>query len=184
MPDGTIVKSDGTMVYTNGTMVKPDKTIVQPDGTMIKPDGTIVYPNGTTGQASPEITQSSTTYSGQIIAGSTAPLIDFNKADYDTIANSGKIIVLYFYASWCPICKAEVPHLYSAFNELSTDKVVGFRVNFNDGDTDNDERSLASQFGIAYQHTKVFVKDGERILKSAETWDKARYLSEINKVLA
>ena len=122
-------------------------------------------------------------YSGKILAGTTAPVIDFNKADYDAALKSDKVVLLYFYATWCPICRAEIPHLYGAFNELNTDKIIAFRVNYNDGDTDNDERALAQQFQVPYQHTKVFIRNGKLISKHPDSWDKARYLSEINKVI-
>lgn len=115
-----------------------------------------------------------------ILAGKSSPLYDFSKAKYDEALASDKLVVLYFYANWCPICRAEIPKMYDAFNELTTDKVVGFRVNFNDSDTDSDEENLAKEYGIAYQHTKVFIKNGQRILKSPESWDKQRYLEEIN----
>lgn len=119
-------------------------------------------------------------YSGEVIAGSKTPLLDFTKADYEVAVASGKLVVLYYYANWCPICKAETQNsLYPAFDELSNENVIGFRVNYKDTDTDADEEALAREHGIAYQHTKVFVKNGERILKSPEEWDKARYLSEI-----
>jgi len=122
-------------------------------------------------------------YSGAVLAGKSAPLLDFTKADYDAALNSDKLVVLYFYANWCPICIAEFPVMQKAFNELSTDKVIGFRVNYNDDQTDNDEKNLAKQFGVAYQHTKVFVKNGQRILKSPEGWDEKRYDMEISKAL-
>ena len=122
-------------------------------------------------------------YSGAVLAGKSAPLLDFTKADYDAAVKSDKLVVLYFYANWCPICKAEFPVMQKTFNELGTDKVIGFRVNYNDDQTDADEKALAKQFGVAYQHTKVFVKNGERILKSPEGWDDKRYDMEINKAL-
>ena len=122
-------------------------------------------------------------YSGAVLAGKSAPLLDFTKADYDAAVKTDKLVVLYFYANWCPICKAEFPVMQDAFNGLTTDKVVGFRVNYNDNETDSNEKSLAQQFGVAYQHTKVFVKNGNRILKSPEGWDQNRYTSEINKAL-
>lgn len=120
-------------------------------------------------------------YFGAVLAGSSAPLLDFKKADYDAALKTNKLIVLYFYANWCPICKAEFPIMQTVFNELVTDYVIGFRVNYNDDQTDDDEKNLAREFGVAYQHTKVLVKNGRRILKSPEGWDDKRYNTEINK---
>lgn len=126
-----------------------------------------------------------TKYTGTVLAGKSAVLLDYNKADYDAAITSDKLIVLYFYANWCPICKAETANaLYPAFNELTTDKVVGIRVSYKDNETDSDEKTLAVQLGIPYQHTKVFLKNGKQILKAPDGWDKARYIMEINKALA
>ncbi|MBI4122729.1 MAG: thioredoxin family protein [Parcubacteria group bacterium] len=123
-------------------------------------------------------------FSGAVIAGSSAPLLDFNQPDYEKAGASDKLVVLYFYANWCPICKEEVENaLYPAFSELSRSDVVGFRVNYNDNQTDDDERALAREFGVAYQHTKVFIKNGERVLKSPESWNKERYGTEIENAI-
>ncbi len=124
------------------------------------------------------------TYTGTVIAGTSAPLLDFVKTDYDAAFKTDKLVVLYFYANWCPICKKEVADaLYPAFNDLDRGDVVGFRVNFKDDETDADEETLAKEFGVAYQHTKVFVKGGTRILKSPEGWSKTRYANEIEKAI-
>ena len=123
-------------------------------------------------------------YTGAVLAGTSAPLLDFRKVDYDKALQSNKTILLYFFANWCPICRAELPHLYAAFNELNTDKVIGFRVNYNDGDTDADELALAQQFQVPYQHSKVFVKNAKSAGKFPGGWDKIRYLLEINKAIA
>ncbi|MEK7552906.1 MAG: thioredoxin family protein [Patescibacteria group bacterium] len=122
-------------------------------------------------------------YQGTLLAGVSAPLLDFNQTDYDQARQSGKLVVLYFYANWCPICRAEFPVMQKVFNGLTTDQVVGFRVNFKDNETEAKETELAREFGVAYQHTKVFIKNGERVLKSPEGWDENRYLSEIGRFL-
>lgn len=118
-------------------------------------------------------------YQGQRLAGAAAPLLDFVKSDYEQAIASDKLVVLYFYANWCPICVAEFPKMQTTFDGLTNSNVIGFRVNFNDNQTDDDEEQLARQFGVAYQHTKVFVKNGQRILKSPESWEQARYVEEI-----
>ncbi|MBI2475771.1 MAG: thioredoxin family protein [Candidatus Taylorbacteria bacterium] len=186
LPDDTVVKADSTTVKPDGTMVKPDGTMIKPDGTMVKPDGTMEKKEGetamnpSTGSGQEKMMAK---YTGAVLAGKSAPLLDFTKADYDEAVKSDKLVVLYFYANWCPICKVEFPLAQAAFNELTTDKVVGFRVNYKDSDTDADEVALARQFGVAYQHTKVFLKNGKQILKAPDSWDNKRYNIEINKAI-
>ncbi|PCI20327.1 hypothetical protein COB64_02275 [Candidatus Wolfebacteria bacterium] len=124
-------------------------------------------------------------YVGEVLAGTSSLVLDFNQVDYDKAIESDKLVVLYFFATWCPICIVEVENeLFPAFDELTTDQVVGFRINFNDTSTSDEEKALAREFGIAFQHTKVFVKNGERILKTPESWEKAQYLEEINGALS
>lgn len=120
-------------------------------------------------------------FQGRVIAGTSAPFIEFNKADYEAAKKAGKVIVLDFYANWCPICRAEAPNIQAGFNSLTTNNVVGFRVNYKDDETDPDEAALAKQFGINYQHTKVIVKDRKQVLKTSEIWNKETLIKEITK---
>ena len=88
--------------------------------------------------------------------------------------------MLYFYANWCPTCRVELSRTHAAFDELSLPNVVGFRVNYNDNDTDDHEENLARQFGIAYQHTKIILNEnGQQILKNGSTWSKDKYIEEL-----
>jgi len=141
-------------------------------------------PSASIGEGNGQKAEQGVMYVGAFLAGSASPLLDFSKEDYEKAKQSDKLIVLYFYANWCPICKAETTDaLYPAFNELTDEQVIGFRVNYNDSDTDDDEKMLAREFGVGYQHTKVFLRSGKRILKSPESWSKERYLSELKRTL-
>lgn len=123
------------------------------------------------------------TYNGKVLAGDKSPFIEFNKADYDTAKAEGKIIVLDFYANWCPICRAEAPDIEEGFDQVNNPQVIGFRVNYNDTETDDVEKALAQEYGVTYQHTKVILKDGKAVLKNGEVWDTERFVTEVNGVL-
>lgn len=122
------------------------------------------------------------TFTGNKIAGNTVAYIEFNQADYDAALSKGYIILLNFYADWCPICKAEAPRLHAGFDQLTVDNVVAFRVNYKDDQTDENEKQLAKQFNIPYQHTKVILKNGREIMRDENAWDTETLISKINSV--
>lgn len=160
-----------------GNRYDADADNEQDEVMMEKEDTTVT--SETTVESNNKDIEVATTYTGHVLAGTTAPLLVFSQADYNQALAAKKLVVLYFYANWCPTCKAEFPLAEAAFNQLTSDQVVGFRVNFNDSETDQSEKDLAREFGVPYQHTKVFVKNGQSILKSPETWTTQRYLDEI-----
>lgn len=63
---------------------------------------------------------------------------------------AGQAVVLYFYAAWCPICRAEDPKIKS-WIEGSGLGISGFRVNY------DKESALKAKYKIPYQHTTVFL---------------------------
>lgn len=117
-------------------------------------------------------------HEGEKLAGNNSPLIDFNEADYQSALESDKTVFLYFYAKWCPTCKREIRDaLVPAFDAYEGDEFVGFRVNYNDRDTSDLEESLAAEFGVVYQHTKVFIKNGEVVATFPNSWTEQEYLT-------
>lgn len=85
-------------------------------------------------------------YKGKVLAGTNSKYVEFNSEDYEKAKMMGKIIFLDFYANWCPICRVEAPDILSGFNALDSNEIVGFRVNFNDSETDEAEKALAKEF--------------------------------------
>ena len=73
--------------------------------------------------------------------------------------------VLYFYATWCPSCKVANEDFTANPNKIPEDVVV-IRTNYNDPNTDADEKDLAKKYGITYQHTFVQIDaQGKEVTK-------------------
>lgn len=123
-------------------------------------------------------------YKGELMAGSKTPYIRYNKADFEKAKSEGKIIYLYFYATWCPICVLERPNIFKAFEEVNYDNVVGFEVHFNDGKTTKEDEDLAKELGVAYQHTTIiFNKEGNEAYRSLSRINKDKIKEEIAKLV-
>jgi thiol-disulfide isomerase/thioredoxin len=184
-PDGTMVKADGTMVKVDGTMIKPDGTMIKPDGTMIKVDGTMVKPDGTMIKPDGTMIGPDGTVIGDTPAGPAATegnldYVPFTLAAYNQAKAEGKTIFLEFYANWCPICQSQAPALKEGLESISSDKLVAFRVNYKDSETDADETAMAQKYNITYQHTHIVAGSDESVkLRSNESWSKADVIEKV-----
>ncbi len=78
--------------------------------------------------------------------------VEYSKAAFDGAKNTRR--VLFFYASWCPICKPADAAFQAKKAEIPSDVTV-IRVNYNDPQTDAEEKALAAKYGVTYQHTYV-----------------------------
>lgn len=185
MMEKDAVLNDGTKVMTNGKVIRSNGTsFMLGEGESVWMDGSFMKAGEMMEEKSMMKNESMMEYSykGKILAGTASPYIEFSKDDYENALRENKKILLYFYASWCPICQKEQPEVFAAFSELNDPNLVGFRVNYRDGGDDADEKALAKQFGVAYQHTKVILKDGKQAAKYPDSWDKQRYFDELAKV--
>lgn len=118
-----------------------------------------------------------------LVPDTSSAYVAFEQEAYEQALRDGKIILLDFYASWCPICRAENPHLRAGLAEVNDPRVIAFQVHYNDDETTNEEKDLAQEFGVTYQHTKIILKDGQVVLKSLESWSKEKTIEELRKVL-
>jgi|GEM_PF-817744 len=73
--------------------------------------------------------------------------------------------VLFFYANWCPTCRP-VDQEFTQNTEEIPQGVSVIRVNYNDSDTDDNEKALAKKYGVTYQHTFVQIdSEGNEVAK-------------------
>lgn len=181
---GVYQHNQKSMIQKNDSMIKKEevtKMMETQDDNMMKKDESMMESNDTITDSKDSMMK--TSYSGKVLAGKNAQYLEFNTEDYQKAKAEGNTIFLDFYANWCPVCRAEEPIIYEGFNELESDKVVGFRVNYKDNETSDDEKALAKEFDITYQHTKVILKNGKQVLKTQDTWDKDTFNQELQNVL-
>ena len=89
--------------------------------------------------------------------------VEYSKAALDQAASQRRVI--YFYASWCPICRPADADFKANSSKIPQDMTV-IRVNYNDPETDQEEKDLAKKYGITYQHTFVQIdSQGKEVAK-------------------
>ncbi len=97
----------------------------------------------------------------------------YTREEYELTLSEGKFVFLNFYANWCPICKRERPDVVNALEEIDRNDLVAFEVNYNDGETDDNEKMLAKKLGVTYQHTKIIIDKNEKeIFRTLEILNK------------
>lgn len=73
--------------------------------------------------------------------------------------------VLFFYANWCPTC-IPVDKVFMNQESQIPEGISVIRINYNDTETDKEEKDLAKKYGITYQHTFVQIdSDGNEVTK-------------------
>ena len=87
-----------------------------------------------------------------MVESNSSRYVEYSKTVLDQSVNKRR--VLYFYATWCPTCKVANDDFTANQNKIPEDVVV-IRVNYNDPNTDQEEKELAQKYGITYQHTFV-----------------------------
>ena len=97
-------------------------------------------------------------------------------ANFDELVNSGKPMVLDFWAEWCGPCRMVGPIV----DELATEyegKVIIGKI-----DVENND-DVVSQFGIRNIPTILFFKDGVVVDKQVGAAPKATFVAKIDALL-
>ena len=89
--------------------------------------------------------------------------VEYSKTAFENASQGRR--VLFFYASWCPTCIPADKSISDNMKSLPADMTV-IRVNYNDPETDQEEKDLAKLYGITYQHTFVQIDEmGKEVTK-------------------
>lgn len=62
----------------------------------------------------------------------------------------GNVVVLNFFASWCPPCQVEMPHINKVYNTMKDDGVVILGINLTEQDNMSDLEALLADNDIAF----------------------------------
>ena len=108
------------------------------------------------------------TYATELLKpGVTAPDFTIGTPDGKSVRLSdfkGKYVVLDFWATWCPDCRADVPHLKEIHKAYASDKVAFLSVSF---DTDKDKwTSYIRDNGMDWAHGSELKKWKETTVSS------------------
>lgn len=78
-------------------------------------------------------------------------------SEFNEIQKGDDLIVVDFYAEWCPPCKMLGPILEEISNEETSPKI--FKVNI------EEQKELAEKYAISSLPTVIFFKDGKEVDK-------------------
>lgn len=149
-----------------------DKSMVEPDGMMNKDES----PEKMDGSDSAAMNGSSMDKGDVMMMQDHGQYLPFAQNVLEQTA--GKKRVLFFYANWCPICRPADADFTSNVSKFPADLVL-IRVNYNDDQTDADEKALAQKYGITYQHTFVLIDENGKEIKKWNGGQTDKLLSEV-----
>ena len=95
--------------------------------------------------------------------------LQITDANFEELVNSGKPMVLDFWAEWCGPCRMVVPLVEEIAKERSDIKVVKINV--------DEEQDLAMQFGVMSIPTLVVMKNGKIVNQVTGARPKAQILA-------
>ncbi len=102
--------------------------------------------------------------------------LQITDANFNEYANSGKPMVLDFWAEWCGPCRMVSPIIDELAQEYEGRVVIGKM------DVDNNDE-VVGQFGIRNIPTVLFLKNGEMVDKIVGATSKDKFVEKIEALL-
>lgn len=102
--------------------------------------------------------------------------IEVTDENFEELLNSGKPMVLDFWAEWCGPCRMVSP----VIDELASEYEGRVTIGKVDVDSNND---VVGQFGIRNIPTVLFFKDGKLVDKQVGAAQKSAFVTKIDALL-
>ncbi len=102
--------------------------------------------------------------------------LEITDANYEQYANSGKLVVIDFWAPWCGPCRAIAPSIEELANEYAEKAVIG-KLNV------DDNPEISEKFGIRNIPTILFIKNGTVLDKQVGAVAKGVLASKIASLI-
>ncbi len=102
--------------------------------------------------------------------------IEITDANYEQYANSGKLVVIDFWAPWCGPCRSIAPMIEELAKEYEGKAVVG-KLNV------DDNSETCEKFGIRNIPTILFVKNGNVVDKQVGAVPKNTLTAKIESLI-
>lgn len=84
----------------------------------------------------------------------------FNQAEFDTLAQQGKPVVLDISAPWCPTCKVQKPIVEGLMQQPPYQDVTLMNIDFDSA------KPVLKKFKVATQSTLIAFKGGKEVARS------------------
>ncbi len=97
--------------------------------------------------------------------------------NFDKIVNSGKVVLVDFWAEWCMPCKMIGPIVEELANEMDADKVTITKC-----DVDK-EQNIAVKYSITSIPSILFFKDGQVMDQTVGAVPKKMLVDKINELI-
>ncbi len=128
--------------------------------------------------------------------------VDYPDPELPLEQYKGKVVLVNFWATWCPSCDKEMPSIESLQNKFSEDELVVLTVSIDEKQETIDEymatngftfpviydpnNTLGEKMGVsAYPETHILNKEGVTIQKvlGAKEWDSPEYLEAFRQLI-
>ena len=97
-------------------------------------------------------------------------MMHFNKESFEQAVNSGKLVMVDFWAAWCGPCRMLSPVIDGLDKKYEGKAVIG-KVNV------DEEQELAIRYGVMSIPTVIFFKNGQEIARKVGVMPEKEFIS-------